>query len=763
MLDPPRDAFAKYYTEKLWALVPAVYRLEDGLADNPGVLRSFVELIGEHAAYLRRSQDRLWDDQFIDLCAEWAVPYIGDLVATRLLSALNPRGRRIDVAKTIYYRRRKGTPRVLEELVSDITGWDGRMVEEFRRLDRSRHLLDPVTGPLCGPVTGTPPGGWADVRSVRGSELAGGPFDEFAYTPDVRRARGRAGRYNIPKLAFHLYPLLASPLIDIAGKAHKKKGRKFTFDPSGRDVPLFAKRLREIDYDAWHSWLAWELPAPIACRLLGDAQFVITQAVIDTLVAAPYNLAAPAADDLRTICNYRIGSISRLKELLAALPSAAAQAIPNGPLWPVLQRLALVDDCGKANLLWRDAGDTGSIVVKTGALATPIPSEEISAANLDNWPDLVSDSTALIDPERGRLFFPNAKPTAPVTASYHYGSAGPIGAGTYNRRSSPYLGDLTVSVSGGGAIPKAPLAASAVLQIDDSSSYDSAANLPVAIANLCIQANPGAKGQPGFRPYVVLGGDWTFSGGGGSATLTLEGLWIGAKAASSIVLDGSFSEVIIAHSTLDPGGFSEEDPNSPQLLPVPIVIASTAQIQTLRIDSSIIATISIAAGGLLENLVMADSIAQAPVARIPQPVASAMLWQLPRTSADIRRSTLFGAVHVEQLYASEALFTGRVVVLNTQAGCFRFSAAPTRSRLPHPYRSVYLTDTRSLFRSRRFGNPGFARLSDVAPDTIARGGEDTCEMGAFSSLHNQIKLDGLQTKVDEYMPFGLIPIYLYEE
>ena len=102
------DHFEQYYAEKLWETIPSIYRHEDGLAEEPGVLRAITQVIARQAAILRRSQDCLWDDQFIELCNEWAVPYIGDLVATRLLSEKNKRGRRIDVAKTIYYRRRKG-------------------------------------------------------------------------------------------------------------------------------------------------------------------------------------------------------------------------------------------------------------------------------------------------------------------------------------------------------------------------------------------------------------------------------------------------------------------------------------------------------------------------------------------------------------------------------------------------------------------------------------------------------------------------------
>jgi hypothetical protein len=113
MPDPAADGYERYYAEKVWDLIPATHRHEDGIAAQPGVLRAIVEVVAAQAALLRRSQDRLWEDGFIELCDMWAVPYIGDLVGTRMVSALDPRGQRVDVAKTIYYRRRKGTVRVL--------------------------------------------------------------------------------------------------------------------------------------------------------------------------------------------------------------------------------------------------------------------------------------------------------------------------------------------------------------------------------------------------------------------------------------------------------------------------------------------------------------------------------------------------------------------------------------------------------------------------------------------------------------------------
>ena len=88
ILRPADDRFAQYYAEKLWDWIPEIYRTEGGLAQNPGVLRAIIELVANQADRTR-SIDRLWEDAYIDTADEWAVPYIGDLVATRLFSALN--------------------------------------------------------------------------------------------------------------------------------------------------------------------------------------------------------------------------------------------------------------------------------------------------------------------------------------------------------------------------------------------------------------------------------------------------------------------------------------------------------------------------------------------------------------------------------------------------------------------------------------------------------------------------------------------------
>jgi hypothetical protein len=158
--------------------------------------------------------------------------------------------------------------------------------------------------------------------------------------------------------------------------------------------------------------------------------------------------------------------------------------------------------------------------------------------------------------------------------------------------------------------------------------------------------------------------------------------------------------------------------------------------------------------GYVEELSVSGSIIQSV-----NPAVKAIEVKTGRTH--LNSSTIFGEVAVHRLEASEALITGLVNVTDTQNGCFRFSAAPATGRLPHPFESfLFKEDTNHWFTSRRFGDSGYAQLSDTVPANIMRGAENGSEMGAFSNLLNPIKYDGLKTKIDEYMPFGLIPIFI---
>jgi hypothetical protein len=794
MADPAHDHFDRYFAEKLWALIPEYYREQDGLAEPRGVLRGFIEVLAQQAATLRRSNDRLWDDQFIDLCADWAVPYIGDLVATRMVSALARRARRIDVAKTIYYRRRAGTPRILEELVADITGWEGKVVEEFRRLGRLRHGLDPFPAHYAGLLTGTMSGGWADLRNQRGAELAGSPFDEFHHTPDVRRPRGRDGRYGIAKLGFHLYRLAATPLDDVTPRPAAKAGA-FTFDPSGRNVPLFIRRHRtddkaRTDWEQWISAREWELPSPMPCRVLNDAPLVLTEQALAGLLGpllalglTPVN-ANKALAFLRRFRDARIDGEFRLNQFVNALPLALQNALRDPSVWNPLLVAALATECGKRALLpggvfpndvnpLPAAEDTSeaSVVVKIFRADllpqrwAPAARELIVAGNLENWTIAIPGAAKqwAIDPTLGRLLWVGGGKAPAPLVSNHYGFSANIGAGGYERAET--LTDPgTGVIQTGGAIQTSNSANpnflppgganGAVIEIVDSATYT-----PVDDRNQITQLE--LRAADGQRPYLRLTHPWRLntSANVGSA-LTLNGIWLGADGANPLRFIGDYKTVRLQCVTLDPGG-TDADGNA--IPPVPLSI--DGNVETLIIQSSIVGQIRVGPAGDLVNLEISDSIVDGRNSSGP---AIAM----PSGRLTLRRATVFGEVAVEWLDASEALLTGYTNVTNTQDGCFRFSAvlerrnpfnpASPHSRVPHPYESHFIRDFDGTFTSRVFGDPGYAQLAAGAPAALLRGAENRSELGAFSGLMNPIKLDSLQAKVDEFAPFGLLPVYIFE-
>jgi hypothetical protein len=732
MANTPRDGYERYYQEKLWELIPSIYRHEDGLAENPGVLRALVEILANQAAIVRRSNDRLWEDQFIELSSDWVVPYIGDLLSTRLVSALNRRGRRIDVAKTIYYRRRKGTLRILEELISDIGGWEGVAVENFRRLGRTRHGLDPFPAPLAGRLSGTQPGGWADLRRAHAAELAHTAFDEYHHTADIRRHTGFNGRYAIPKLAFHLYRLRAFRVEGVTPFV-RADGVSFTFDPSGRDIPLFRPRARARDFDDWRTALEWEVPAAIPCRLLGDADFVISEGLVQRLIN-DLGLSAPAAADLRTLRGYRFVGENRLRATLETLSQSAALVAPA--VYNVLLAGALVDDCGKANLI-------PAAVRVEEAPGSFVQPELIVSAGLSTWSANPPRKRLAIDPELGRFLFLGGAPATGITVKYHYGFSGQTGAGTYDRAGVEDR-QPDRQHSGGGALVSAEIADNGITQIDDSATYGPVDD-KTSVQNMTLQA---ANQQ---RPYIRLQADWVLDSGlNQDSTLLLDGLWLGCDGPNAVVLVGDWEKVTVRSCTFDPGGV---DVDGNPIEPLTLIIEG--QVENLMIEFSIMGPIAVRSGGIVESVCIHDSILQSTRNTV-------LPLDLPAAAVELQQVTILGGVNVNRLWASEALITGLVDVTDTQEGCFRFSAAPPGSRLPRSYQSVVLADSRSVFTSTRFGQPGYAQLSEISPLELRRGAENGSEIGAFSNLISPIKLDSLKAKIDEYMPFGLIPISIME-
>lgn len=736
-----RDGYREYYAERLWDWVPAAIREDDAL-EGGDALRAMLRAFASQAAVMKRSQDRLWDDMFVELADDWAVPYIAQLVATRLVSALNPRGRRSDVAKTIYYRRRKGTLAVLEQLCNDIAGWDAKLVEEFRRLARNRHGLDGAA--TAGRVTHTPEGGLANLRSVRGARLAGDPFDEFHYTPETRRPADRLGLRGIATLGFHLHRMTVVELADVTPRLVKNvAGTRdgYSFDPSGRDVPLFGAEIDQGDWSGWRTAGEGELPRTFDCRLYNEEIFAIGDLAIGWIRSTP--LIASAADraacagNLALISGERFFGRDSLRRVLLGLPKGAILA-GAGVFAEILKRTL--------------QGDSGGVVladaVAVGVLAaSPVPRERIRAAHLENW-NLAAPAGVdlLFDPARGRfLYDPGATPPTDLRVRCRIGMSAPIGAGAFGRRidSTPATHGWAQGNSGGG-VP-----AAGVLELADSATFANPPN-QAAITDLAIRAKEGE------RPFVRLSADWQLSASGTNRELVIDGLWIGALA-GQLKIDGDWAKVTLRYCTLDPGGL---DGAGTVIPPCGLLISGTIDI--LVIERCILPGVALASASAgVDRIVIDDSIIDAGKA------GSGGLI-VPHAEMAMARCTVIGpdlatpVLHVEKLDATDTLIAGLADIADLQSGCFRFSAWGAGSRVPHPYESHELDDLKRLFTSRRFGNPDYAALSPRAPEQLTRGSENQCEIGAWAGEHRPIRLGGLRAKIDEYMPFGRLPAIIVE-
>jgi hypothetical protein len=712
----PDDRYAAYYAAKLWALVPAVYRaLDSEAAGGSGPLAEIVNRIGAQAAVLRRSIDRLWEDQSIESCDDWIIPYIGDLLATRLVACLDARAQRLDVAKTIYYRRRKGTVGLLEELASDIAGRDARVVEFFRRLARTRHCYDPPIGltprpslagqlslappqtpapaaiveGLAGAYTFTPMGGYADLRHRYGASKTKTPFDEYFATADFRGGRRSVGWHNISRLGVFIWWLSTYPVLPTTPVAYAACPGQFSFDPTGREIPLFCATRRSSDKfgEAWTSPDEWELPGPISQSLF----------------------------DLRP------------DQLYATATGPNALAVLEGDTPPYL---------------------------------------------------LMTLAQVAVNVERGRFRLTAGAPAGgQVHVRYHYGFGSEIGAGSYDQRRGgalqPVFPDPVTPVSGGGgnaSIAAAAIGDAGTLRIDDSLTYTLPGDLGGAtgIANVAIAGQNGQR--PVTRAVAAVQPAWTIAGAANSSLL-LQGIHL---VGADLVLTGEFASVRIRCATLDPGT------SGAALNPATVYAAAVdglalrptrlfveAKIEQLVIERAITGPIRTRDGGAVELVQVTESIVQA----LPESLGGAAGPAIATTSGEVRlvRTTVVGPCSVHRLDASECILDDVAVAADAQHGCIRFSAYAEGSVVHQPYESVTVAPRAPLFRTRDFGKPDYVRLREGVDDairsgrpdaSIIAGAENGAEMGAFARERIALKRRGLEQKFSEFMPVGLVPVWI---
>lgn len=245
-------------TEKLYNLLPSIYRIRDAEQGEP--LKALLAVIAEQMAVLEEDLAQLYDDQFIETCAEWVVPYIGDLIGVRGLKGKENQQltSRALVANTIAYRRRKGTITVLEQLAHDVTGWPAHAVEFFQRLATTQYMNH------IRPDNRNP-----NLRKWEPLERIDTAFDSFAHTAEVRHIASGRGRYNIPNIGLFLWRLESYRLKDSpACQADPNDANRYLFSPLGNNAQLFT--FPETEEELAGLSRPINLPMPISRRVLSE-------------------------------------------------------------------------------------------------------------------------------------------------------------------------------------------------------------------------------------------------------------------------------------------------------------------------------------------------------------------------------------------------------------------------------------------------------------------------------------------------------------
>jgi hypothetical protein len=244
--------------DSMYQRLPAIHRIRDAEQGYP--LRELMSVIAEQVAAMEENLDQLYDDQFIETCAQWVAPYIGDLIGYRTLHGVVPgvASPRADVANTIRYRRRKGTASMLEQVARDVTGWPARAVEFFQLLGWSQNMNHLRSTAHYAP----------DLRQWQRLQWLDGPFDTLAHSTEMRRISSGSGRYNIPNIGLylwrvHAFALTRSPAV---ADATLGAGLLLRFNPLGTDMPLY--NTPETEEEISHLAEPVNVPMPFGRRWL---------------------------------------------------------------------------------------------------------------------------------------------------------------------------------------------------------------------------------------------------------------------------------------------------------------------------------------------------------------------------------------------------------------------------------------------------------------------------------------------------------------
>ncbi|HEV2272726.1 MAG TPA: hypothetical protein VGR96_01100, partial [Acidobacteriaceae bacterium] len=738
--------------DQLFALLPAVYRTRD--AENGGALQALFAVLAEQSAIVEDNIEQLYDDQFIETCAPWVIPYLGDLIGYNSIYEVVSAGfdSRAEVANTISYRRRKGTLLALEQLCMDVSGRPAVAVEEFKRLivtESMRHVRPHHASTV-------------NLRRASALDRFNTAFDVENRTIDVRRIAPRLragadpdaapleialhgpGRFNIPDVAIHLWRWRSWPVGN--APAFSLGGGRYLFSPLGQDLPLFSQ-------------------PPIRSSFSG----------LTTRIDVPQPIS-------------RQEFAGSLRPQPAKKPGECRSLADESPIF---------------------YGPSASILLVTDGVA--VDRSQICCANLADRADgtwcSVPSGRIAIDPELGRIRFAADLPLPQsLRVNYSYGFPAEIAGGPYDRSASLQLADPAktafLAVIGSAAFPTLESAVAAwnglrpgssgilvlpnfegfsidltganAIRLPAGSNLTLASGKPIASGEPIAPGEPIASGGPTDviwnNSCVTLTGTIEVNGVPGlplsdgetplAGQLLISGIWL----AGQLIVSGQTAVVQISDSTLVPGITLSRagDPVAPG---DPSIVVTAAE-AALSLTRSISGPIAADSGGTTRICAsILDATSPCCVAYSASDLASA------GADLHVEDSTIIGKVHTRTIpLASNTIFHARrarrdpwpaaVWASRRQSGCVRFCSLPfdfitPRRYLCLPPDSASQPALEPRFITLRYGKPSYALLSGDVPMAVWHGADNGSQIGVYGQIQETEAVRNVQLRAPEYLPVCL--------
>jgi len=709
--------------DQLYALLPAIYRIRD--AENGEALYQLLSVISEQGSVLEENIRQLYDDQFIETCAPWVIPYIGDLIGANAVYEIQGAvsGRRAEVANTIGYRRRKGTLLALEQVAMDVSGLPAAAVEFFKRLitTESMHRIRPHHA--------------ACMNLRAGEELSrlGSAFDTINRTVDVRRIAPRVrtpgvpdaaslnialhgpGRFNIPDVGVFLWRWRSFEITNAT--ASRVDDRRYMFSPLGQNMPLFNALAPRDSFSRLTG--RFDVPQPIGRREFSRN----LQEFYGANKSLEIFFDGVQVDASRICCR----DLSDVSDGSWGCTAASMVGVD-----PVLGRIQLADDL-------------------------PIPRQlRVSyhygfPAEIAGGPYDRSASVPKLDPLQFD-FFAEVGSSAYPTLESAIADWNKRGAGSSGLIVLPGFESFAIDLTGTVAI-QLPVESHlwiVAAQVHRASAgqftYTADESRAVLHGNIEVVGQAASGGDPANVPPA--------------GQLVLSSLWISGW----LRISDETANIQLMDCTLVPGLALNRDGTAVNPGAASIVVdAAEASLSLVRCITGPIAADNAGTTRICSSIV--DSGSRCSVAYAGTDLAS------EGADLHIEDSTVIGKVHVRLMeLASNTIFLAQLArqdrwlaalwCSRLQAGCIRFCFLPAVVLAPRRYECLPADSSQEglllpQFVSLRYGTPSYCLLSGDVPLDVWTGADNGSQMGVYYMLQETQAVRNVQLRAQEYVPFGL--------